>query len=135
MKFLRKATVSLSSQLLAGCVLLLLTTGYWLPLLASSAEHALPACCRTKGTHRCAVKGMASPEDGSGVSVVAPKCPMYPAPASSPQGHAAVGIPANLAHFCEVVSHPAIHAQVEAHYRVSFDRTRQKRGPPSLNLS
>jgi hypothetical protein len=60
---------------------------------------------------------------------------MYPASVNAPQGHAAVGIPASLAHFCEVVSHPAIHAQVDARYRVSFDRTRQKRGPPSQNLS
>jgi hypothetical protein len=31
-----------------------------------------------------------------------------------------------------VVSHPAGIAQTEARYRVNFNRSRQKRGPPSL---
>jgi hypothetical protein len=32
--------------------------------------------------------------------------------------------------FAELVSHPSIHRQTEAKYRVSFSRSRQKRGPP-----
>jgi hypothetical protein len=34
-----------------------------------------------------------------------------------------------------ILSHPTIHAQTEARYRISFSRSRQKRGPPSSVLS
>jgi len=33
--------------------------------------------------------------------------------------------------FVGITQHPAIAAQAEAQRRISFDRTRQKRGPPA----
>jgi len=44
------------------------------------------------------------------------------------------GVDRGQIYFSELASHPAIHAQAAAQLRVSFDRSRQKRGPPSWKL-
>ncbi len=41
---------------------------------------------------------------------------------------------ASAAFYGSLISHPTQHAQIEARGRISFSRTRQKRGPPSLLL-
>lgn len=35
--------------------------------------------------------------------------------------------------FAAVVSHPVVQQQTEARFRISFERSRQKRAPPSLS--
>jgi hypothetical protein len=42
--------------------------------------------------------------------------------------------PVTASAFAELVHHPAVHEQTHAKYRISRDRSRQKRGPPSLIL-
>jgi hypothetical protein len=103
------------------------------PLLDSDAvEASLPACCRRAGKHHCTVSNAAS-EQSRGIGIVAEKCPYSPgAPAVT---HLSVfAPPAGDAVFAGLVRHPAIHAQTAAQYRISFDRSRQKRGPPSLSM-
>jgi hypothetical protein len=108
------------------------------PLVASAAlgEANLPACCRRNGKHHCSMN-LTGDLRSAGVSMgQAPAwraplghCPYYPAQtAVSPVSFLAV--PAAPAIFAEVVSHPALHAQTESKWRISRDRTRQKRGPP-----
>jgi hypothetical protein len=100
------------------------------PLLASDAvEASLPACCRRAGKHHCAFTDAGS-EQGRNISLIAEKCPYAPgAPATF---HFSIfAPPASDAVFAGLFSHPAIHAQTAAQYRISFDRSRQKRGPPS----
>ena len=38
--------------------------------------------------------------------------------------------PASGLFYAGILSHPVIAAQTEAHYRVAYDRSRLKRGPP-----
>ena len=99
-----------------------------LPLFASAWGQAhgtqLAACCRRGGAHQCMEMATASERP-----VVRMTCPAYPRGASTVQtgvwtvagaGASVVG----------VVSQPAVVGQVEAGYRISFGRARQKRGPP-----
>jgi len=110
-----------------------------LPLLApvfapDAAEASIPACCRRGGRHHCAMSEMAAqPSSGHAISVMAEKCPY--APAVAPVLHfSAFAPPSDAAIFAQIVSHPAVYAQTEARYRISFDRARQKRGPPVTGL-
>lgn len=113
---------------------MLLVVGFSLPLIAplfasTHSEAALPACCRRDGKHHCmgaAAMGSASSRDAT----VTERCPyglvsgvalMLPhALASSHRKIEAAGVAGPL----------AIVREALAGYRISADRTRQKRGPP-----
>jgi hypothetical protein len=104
-----------------------------LPLVSSlfatrTAGSTLPACCRRSGTHHCA---MLSEDDGSGEHAVRARCPYTPGasavlllPSFAPSTAASI--------FAGITRHPAISPQTAAQLRISFDRARQKRGPPAL---
>ena len=106
-----------------------------LPLFGSlfamqAAEAMTPACCRRDGKHHCAMS--ADEQDpASRKRTVSEKCPYTPAAPAvillrsfSPSTGAAI--------FAGVIRHPSVAPQVAAQFRVSFDRARRKRGPPSL---
>jgi hypothetical protein len=64
---------------------------------------------------------------------IAPKCPSYPKAIAAPFPHSfapADGQGSGVALFV----HPASAPQTEARYRVSYARSRQKRGPPVILL-
>ena len=66
------------------------------------------------------------------VHSVAAKCCSYPK-ATAATTDTNIGAPVNSAAiFAAIVSHPAVHAQTEARYRISFARSSQKRGPPAF---
>jgi len=102
-----------------------------LPLFRPSmAEATLPVCCRRGGRHQCAMPTEGATQ-GSGVSVVSDKCPYTPAtsavlllPSFTPSTAASI--------FAGIARHPAVSPQTAAQLRISFDRARQKRGPPAL---
>jgi len=106
-----------------------------LPLVSSLfgpslAEAAAPACCRREGRHHCEM-AVQDVTQSSGAHAVREKCPYTPAapsvllvPSFAPSTAAAV--------FAGVMRHPAVSPQTNAQRRVSFDRARQKRGPPVL---
>ena len=62
----------------------------------------------------------------------AEKCPYCPANVATVHGNTFVMLPAQ-AIFAEVVAHPAVAPQTESKLRISRNRSRQKRGPPSLS--
>jgi hypothetical protein len=101
-----------------------------LPLLAFRAEAKLPACCRRDGKHKCSMKSM----PGNGLTLKGQsKCPLYPSgKASLAVAKLGVAVPA-VAVEAPLVDFAAPAAQTEARYRVSYSRTSQKRGPPSLS--
>jgi hypothetical protein len=101
-----------------------------LPALAASPGSSnLPACCLKNGRHHC-TGGMGQP----GVQTITEKCP-FVQHASVPAGGAPIP-PSNAVFiFAGLVHHPACSPQIEAHRRISFSRSRQKRGPPSFLLS
>jgi hypothetical protein len=116
---------------------LLLMAVFSFPLIAPAwiAGNAsdLPACCRRNGKHHCAMAaadtGTAS---GSVVRTILPKCPNYPTAHAAP-GERNVALPQNSqAVFASLFHRPTVQTRTESKYRVSFSRSRSKRGPPTL---
>jgi hypothetical protein len=105
-----------------------------LPLVSTlfgtrAAEAVLPVCCRRDGQHHC---GMPSgPNQDSGIGVVGEKCPYTPA-APAALSFPFFAPPASAAIFAGITRHPTVSPQTDAQLRISFDRARQKRGPPAL---
>lgn len=117
---------------IAHSMLMLLIWMMIAPLLAPDAEANLPACCRRNGKHHCMMRGMQqSGSKALGFTSVHEKCPCLPE--STGAVHAPKFIPeAGPRFYAEVVFHPACAPQTEARSRISFLRSHQKRGPPSL---
>jgi hypothetical protein len=120
-------------RLLSMTIALLLGFTLVAPLFDVSASSTVPECCRRNGQHHC-MGGMTS-DTGSdpAISRVAPQCPSYPVESPAPQPHSFVphwaqtsGTPFSV--------RPASLRETEAQYRVSYARTRQKRGPPVILL-
>jgi hypothetical protein len=95
-------------------------------------ESNLPECCRRDGTHHC---GMLTTDDASsgGSSLRSgQRCSSFPLASALPSDAAYAFLNTSSAIFAALVSHPAVQRQTEALGRVSFSRSRQKRGPPAL---
>lgn len=120
-------------RLLAISLLTLFALPFALPLFASGASDAnLPICCRRDGKHHCAAMAIGASQ-GNSMRTVGEKCPYSIAPPAvlvlptfTPSTAASV--------FAGIVRHPATAPQTEAQQRISFDRSRQKRGPPVQSL-
>jgi hypothetical protein len=129
----------LLSILLFGATLLPLIA----PMLSTGAmaQSTLPACCRRGGKHHCSMSAeqralmMGQQKDGASkaVRVTAPleECPY--------RQHSLVAVHlhvftsgATATHSVCMLQEPSAAAQAECLRRISFDRSRQKRGPPSL---
>jgi hypothetical protein len=121
---------------LASLVLAAISFPLMATVLFADSESALPACCRRDGKHHCVMTGAAMDSDAGGVpaiDAVRAKCPCYPTTGASSDlsnfalpGHA-TAIASGLLAF------PAAPSQARALYRISYSRSRQKRGPPSLS--
>jgi hypothetical protein len=121
-------------RLLAISLLALFALPFALPLFgANAAEAELPVCCRRNGKHHCEMMREMAAQQGSSMSTVGERCPYSFAPP-------AIVVPAVYAPsasasiFAGIVRHPAAAAQTEAQFRISFDRARQKRGPPNISI-
>jgi hypothetical protein len=101
------------------------------PLFAPDADANLPACCRRNGKHHCMMRMMERTAGNQrGFTTITEKCPCGPASACAV--HSPTYKPkAREEFYAEVVRHPARAPQTEALYRISFLRSRQKRGPPT----
>jgi hypothetical protein len=110
------------------------------PLLLEGLDSTLPACCRKNGQHHCSMPASMTTDATTGDMSGGPAiragvscCPNYPV-ATYPSSESMLALATNSqAVFASLVSHPAIQAQTEARRRVSFSRTRQKRGPPAFS--
>ncbi|MGC2547840.1 MAG: hypothetical protein WA426_18490, partial [Silvibacterium sp.] len=117
-------------RLLAISLLMLFGMPFALPLFGTSAAEAnLPQCCRRNGKHHCAMVDTAS-SPGPSMGKVSEKCPYSIAPPAIPilssfKPSTAASV------FAEIARHPAVAPQTEAKRRISFDLSRQKRGPPA----
>ncbi len=109
------------------------------PALTTGAmgQSMLPACCRRGGKHHC----MMSPEErqrmmrelegGTRTSAPPEQCPYRQRALMA--AHLQVFTVATAAtHEAFLLHEPSVAAQAECLRRISFDRARQKRGPPSL---
>jgi hypothetical protein len=127
-------TVGSVQRSIAFILCALITWLVVLPLLLPSAESVLPECCRRNGKHHCVMVTAESANAAPAFTTIKAKCPYCPAIAISTQAHAGT-ISMSAAIFAGLVQHPAVSPQIEASYRISHDRARQKRGPPSSLLA
>jgi hypothetical protein len=100
------------------------------PAIFADVQSNLPECCRRTGKHHCAMTMDEAPSTGVSFRSVQPRCPLYSGALSTPAGEYVAILKRSGAIVGALVSHPAIQLQVEAGYRVSFNRSSQKRGPP-----
>jgi hypothetical protein len=100
--------------------------------LAASSDANLPACCRRNGAHHCVMKVQQTESSGPGITLssIPQRCPAYPAVITSVQ-HRDLSLHAASLIIAEIVSYPSVKVQTQARARVAFDRSRQKRGPPT----
>jgi len=100
------------------------------------SDSKLPACCRRDGKHHCASMEKAhqqQPPSGPSVKAVR-QCTNFPKADGVRAFSNSILVSAPQAFFALIVSHPAVQPQTEARQRISFSRSRQKRGPP-ISLS
>jgi hypothetical protein len=102
-----------------------------MPAWAASIKPDLPACCRKEGKHRCAMQAAGHASE-SAVVAVSDKCPFFPQTSLAPH-HEINAITQAAAIFAGWMSHPGGSPQIEAVYRISLQRSHQKRGPPFLS--
>ncbi|MGH9585492.1 MAG: hypothetical protein ACRD3F_00955 [Acidobacteriaceae bacterium] len=114
-------------RILAIPLLLLFMLPIALPFFsASAAEASVPVCCRRNGKHHCM---MMLSSGHSNTTLIGDRCPYSPTePAMLIPASFAPSISASV--FAGLTRHPSAAPQVEAQQRISFDRSRQKRGPP-----
>jgi len=108
--------------------------------LGAGGDPGRPACCRRDGRHHCMMVAMhgagsasnASPGTRLRAATLSERCPCgsQSVPGAA---HPDWSLRASAAIFAGVVAHPAVAAQTESKWRIARDRSRQKRGPPSLN--
>ena len=133
--------VVLQSQVLTKLLSILLLAVLGLPLASplfalSTAGGAVPMCCRRGGQHHC-VGGMdmqAAEHNASAETRVAapmPRCPFCPRAAASL--HVEIARPALTGTFAQgLTSYACGTAQVRSRWRIARERSRLKRGPPSI---
>jgi hypothetical protein len=116
-------------RVLASLLLAVFSFPLIVPILRVDAS-SLPSCCRREGKHHCSMDSASTNQEG--MSPIQPKCSNYPTTI-------AVRGNSNVALFkhsptisASLLSYPSLQARTEAQYRVSFSRSRQKRGPPAL---
>jgi hypothetical protein len=101
------------------------------PAALAGAKSNLPACCRRNGEHHCGAMDEATASSGVAIHSVS-RCPAFPLATTAPADARVAVLKNSAVIFGAIVSHPAIYFQTEASYRISFSRSRQKRGPPAL---
>ncbi|WP_263381548.1 hypothetical protein [Granulicella arctica] len=116
-------------------ILLLLLVGLPLiaPLFARTAAAKLPLCCRKNGDHHCMGgmdMGVAIGSDHT-LAALHARCPAFPKATAVTLMQAAFFV-RTQSRFAEIVAHPNAQPQTEARYRIAFNRSRQKRGPPVI---
>ena len=115
---------------LASLLVALFSLPLIFPLLRADAASSVPSCCRREGQHRCSMHSESKYREG--LSPIQPKCSNYPAAIAIP-GDRNIAFLKNSPSICASLLHySSTPAQTEAKYRVSFSRSRQKRGPPAL---
>lgn len=106
------------------------------PLLsAPRPESKLPPCCRKDGKHACGMMPVADADHAPGDSALKGRktpCPLFPTGKATPAMAKASALGGGYTFAVPVYQLSAFAGQPEARYRISFNRSCQKRGPPSF---
>jgi hypothetical protein len=103
------------------------------PGVLLDAESNLPGCCRRNGAHHCTMKlDETASNSGAPVQAIRQTCASFPAVIAVPARFNLALPSPSPAVFAALLTHPSGQSQTEARYRVSFSRSHQKRGPPSI---
>ena len=117
------------SRVIASLLMLLVS----FPLISAAFpdfDSNVPACCR-KAKHACELARHR--HGGSGPQLAADRCGQFPGARSIPASAKLAGLALTTrSYHVLLASQPARQAQTHALYRISYSRTGQKRGPPSL---
>ena len=124
---------------LASFLLALLSLPLIVPAWVARTGSSVPPCCRRNGQHRCvmgSVDADAATIDqestsDSAINAIRLRCPYCPAALTIRAGSNVALVKNQPATFLPLFSHPTAQTQIEARYRVSFNRSRQKRAPPA----
>jgi len=108
------------------------------PMLAlgQTGEATPPACCRRDGRHHCSMsiaERTAARKSGTEVGGPLEKCPYCPSSVAT-TGHSPLALVASSSGLGIPETLPAVIAQTESKWRISRDRSRQKRGPPQVSF-
>jgi hypothetical protein len=99
-----------------------------LPAFAAPAVLNAAPCCRKGGSHQCAMHS--SEGSTAGVRTIQAKCP-FANGSLSVCSHFSSCAPANGdSVYAGLIQRAAVSIQTQASFRFSYDRSRQKRGPP-----
>lgn len=104
--------------------------------LAQDPDAGLPACCRRHGQHHCAMTAdrIAQLTRDRSQPQISAICPCYPGHEVAPVAGAhllALHAPQRAAVFSSAL---ALATRAETHRRISRERSRYKRGPPTASL-
>jgi hypothetical protein len=106
-----------------------------LPAFVETAVSTIPACCRRNGKHHCAkTDDDSQAASGAALRAIDARCPLYPKTSAQPSGSTPIQVSqASFVHD-PVLSSPAAAERFENLRSTAYDRSSQKRGPPSLLL-
>jgi hypothetical protein len=122
----------------ASFLLALLSFPLIAPAWVARAGSSLPSCCRRNGQHRCKMGSLDSDAEtidkestsDSAVNAIRLRCPYCPAALTIRAGSNVALVQDQTTTFLPLFSHLAAKTH-EARYRVSFNQSRQERGPPA----
>ena len=114
----------------AAVLLLALFCNSLVAPLLSDVDSRLPKCCRRNGAHKCAMTMAASSLSNPGW--FAAPCRSYPGPQAIPTPAGAGPAVFSDTSAGLVSSESPLLSTRDGRYRVAFDRSHQKRGPPVL---
>jgi len=108
-------------------------------LSGAPSDAGLPACCRRNGKHHCAMSAeqrakMTQMTSEKRFGAPLEKCPMQQKALAAVHHEQSV-VGATGVTTVALLQEPSAAAQAECLRRISFDRSRQKRGPPATQLS
>jgi hypothetical protein len=118
---------------LASLLLALFSFALILPAVRADAASRLPSCCRRLGQHHCSMGSDPNPQEAPALSAIQPKCASYPTTTAVPGSGNVAFFKSSQSFGASLLRYPSVEARTEAQYRVSFSRSRQKRGPPAVS--
>ena len=119
-------------RLLATFLLATVSISLIEPVLVADTESQLPSCCRRLGKHHCAMPDGSQPNSGVGLKAAAVRCASFPGTTAAPCPNNTTALGADRIDSIPVLTQLLSSIQSRCLYRLSSDRSRPKRGPPSL---